>query len=152
MAFVHDQQEILREIVDQRKRRLSGFAPVKIARIVFDAVAIADFAHHLDVILRALLNSLRLDQAIHAFKLVPPRFSIAPDGVDGGFQLFTAGCIVRRGENRDMRALAKQFPCERIDIHDALHLVAEELHANRGTRAGDREDIQHISAGAEGAA
>ena len=62
VALVDDQQRIRRQIVEQTRRRLARRAPGKKARVVFDAVAVADFADHLDVEARALLEPLRFEQ------------------------------------------------------------------------------------------
>ena len=62
MGFVDKQQKILREIVEQCKRRRTGFAPGHDSRIVLDSLAEAGFAKHSDIIFRALLYALRFEQ------------------------------------------------------------------------------------------
>lgn len=42
------------------------------ARVILNAVAVADFGHHFQVELRALLQALRLDQAILLMQLRQP--------------------------------------------------------------------------------
>ena len=64
VALVDDQQRIRRQIVEQARRRLARRAAGQIARVVLDAVAVADLAHHLEVEARALLQPLRLDQLV----------------------------------------------------------------------------------------
>jgi len=59
VRFVREEQIILRNVIEQRRRRLSRQAPRKMTRIVFHAVAITDGAHHLDVETRALPQTLR---------------------------------------------------------------------------------------------
>ena len=49
VRFVDEEQEIVRDVIEQRGRRFAGQASGHVARIIFDAVAIADGAHHFDV-------------------------------------------------------------------------------------------------------
>ena len=62
VRFIREQQIILRNVIEQRRRRLSRQAPRKMTRIVFHAVAITDGAHHLDVETRALPQTLRFHE------------------------------------------------------------------------------------------
>ena len=62
VALVDDQQRVLGQVVDQRRRRLARLAAGEVARVVLDALAEADALHHLEVEARALLEPLRLDQ------------------------------------------------------------------------------------------
>jgi len=56
MALVDDGQKVgcaigfVREVVEQGKRRLAGTPAVKMARIIFDPVAITYFAYHRKVV------------------------------------------------------------------------------------------------------
>ena len=62
VRLIDDDQEVVREVVQQRVRRRAGPAAVQVPRVVLDAVAVADLAHHLDVVARALLQPLRLQE------------------------------------------------------------------------------------------
>src|ERR1700756_3758491 len=61
VRFVDDEQEIGWNVIEQRGWSFSWEAPGHVARIVFDAVAIADRAHHFDVEEGALRDALRFD-------------------------------------------------------------------------------------------
>ena len=61
VRFVDEHQVIARKIIEQRRRRLAGQAPREVARIVFDAMAVAHGLDHLQVVHGALVHSLRLD-------------------------------------------------------------------------------------------
>ena len=55
MAFVDEHQKLaFREIIEQRERRFAGTSAVEITAVIFDAAAIADFAHHFEIVLGAL--------------------------------------------------------------------------------------------------
>src|SRR5262249_51876245 len=64
VAFIDHEQRVRWQVVEQAWRRLAALASRQVARIVLDARAIADFANHLEVKLRALLEPLRLDQLV----------------------------------------------------------------------------------------
>ena len=51
-----------------------------------------------------------------------------------------------------MRALAVDLPRHDVELHDAVHLVAEELDAHRAVVVAGREDLDDIAAHAELAA
>ena len=61
VRFVHEQQIIRRNVIEQRGRRFARQAAGKMPRIIFDAVAVADGAHHFDIEVRALHDALRFD-------------------------------------------------------------------------------------------
>ena len=62
VALVEEHQRVLRQVVDQRRRRLARRRARQVARVVLDALAVADLLQHLEVEARALLEALRLDQ------------------------------------------------------------------------------------------
>jgi hypothetical protein len=76
VALVADQQRVLGEVFEQRRRRLARLAAGEVARIVLDAGAGAGRLHHLDVEQRALLEPLRLEQAAGAVELVEPLLEV----------------------------------------------------------------------------
>ena len=69
MALVDDAEHVLREVVDKREGRLAGFAAVEMARVVLDAVAEAHGLEHLEVVVGALLQALRLEQLVSRLEL-----------------------------------------------------------------------------------
>ena len=81
VALVDDDERVLGQVVEQRGRRLPGRAAREVARVVLDAVAVADLAQHLQVEHRALVEPLRLQQLALALEqrlvapAAPPRWS-----------------------------------------------------------------------------
>ena len=68
---------VLGQVVEQRRRRLAGRAARQMARVVLDAVAVADLPDHLEVEHRPLMQTLRLEQPAFALEL-GPAFNAAP--------------------------------------------------------------------------
>ena len=75
MAFVDEHQMIVRQIVEQRGRRFARQASGEMARVVFDAVAVADLADHFQIEHGALVEALRFDQLAFLFELLLPPFA-----------------------------------------------------------------------------
>ncbi len=78
VALVDDEEEVVREVVEQRERRLVEVAPVDVHRVVLDAAAVADLGHHLEVVLRAHAQALRLEQLAFALEVGEPLLQLRP--------------------------------------------------------------------------
>ena len=70
MAFVDDEQKVLRKIVQQTKWALTRAASVQVTRIVFDARAVAQLLNHLQIVRDALLETLGLEGFTHLLQLL----------------------------------------------------------------------------------
>ena len=64
MRLIHHQQAIGGQIVKQRRRRFARSACGEVARVVFDAGAVTQLTHHLQVKLSTLGNTLLFQQLI----------------------------------------------------------------------------------------
>ncbi len=62
VALVDDEEEVLREVVDEGEGRLARRPAVDVSRVVLDAVAVADLLDHLEVVLGAHAQALGLEQ------------------------------------------------------------------------------------------
>ena len=83
VAFVDEEQEVAREVVEERGRRLAGQAAGEVARVVLDAVAVAHGLDHFEIEAGALMDALGLDHAAFGFELGDPLVELGNDGVDG---------------------------------------------------------------------
>ena len=97
MAFIDDQQRVVRQIVEQTRRRLPRLPARQIARIVLDAGAVADLLHHFHVEHGALLEPLRLQQLAGVTQVRESHTQILADLVDGTDQALPRGHVVRSG-------------------------------------------------------
>lgn len=70
MTFVHEEQKILREIIQQGGGHTARRTTGQHCRVVFDALADAHLIQHLDVIIGALGNALGFDQLALGGKLL----------------------------------------------------------------------------------
>ena len=69
MALVDDAEHVLRKVIDQGKRRLARFSTVQMTRVVLDTVTKTHGLEHLEIIIGALLQALRLEQLISRLEL-----------------------------------------------------------------------------------
>ena len=88
MGFVDEDQKILREVVQQRKRRFAGLTAIKVAGVILDSAAIADFMHHLEVIMGALLETLCFQQPVVIAEILELDFQIVFDIFQTAVELF----------------------------------------------------------------
>ena len=58
VGFVDEEEEVAGNVVEQGRRRLAGQASGEVARVVLDAVAVADGLDHLEIEAGALVDAL----------------------------------------------------------------------------------------------
>ena len=94
MALVHEQQKVLREIIQQRHGRRAGRTAGNDAGVVLDAAAEADLLQHLDVIHRALADALGLKQLVVLLEPALALLHLPFDLEDGAVELVPRGDVV----------------------------------------------------------
>ena len=152
VRFVDEQQVVLRHVVEQRRRRFAGQAAGKMPRVIFDAVAIADGANHLDVKHGALPDALRFDEFSLPLELRLPPGQLLEDGADGALLLLGGQNVMRFRIDRQARQrFAAHLAGERVDGAQRVDLVAPHLDAE-GALFVRRLNFDHVAAHAEGAA
>ena len=152
MRLVDDAQHVFGEVVDERIGGLAGGAAVEVARVVLDARAVAHLLHHLEVVARALLDALGLDELALRLELLDLLLHLHLDVLHRDLEVFVLRDVVRGREDHRMRALAVDLPRHDVELDDAVDLVAEELDAHRAVVVAGREDLDDIAAHAELAA
>ena len=145
MRLVDHEEEVLREVVDERVGRGAGGSPVDVARVVLDARARADLAHHLDVVRRAHLQALRLEELVLALEVGQSLLELRLDTGDRALHALGAGHVVRRREHVHLPLRPHHVTGQRVQGRDRLDLVAEELDADRELLV-DRDDLDRVPA------
>ena len=114
VGLVDDEQEVVREVVQQRVRGCAGASPVNVARVVFHARARSDFLEHLQVEGRAHAQALLLEELV----LRPePREAVVKLVLDRGDRLLhalLARHIVRGREQVGVVNLVDHVAGERV--------------------------------------
>jgi hypothetical protein len=130
VGLVDDDDEVLREVVEQREGPLPRLAPVKVARVVLDARAGAGLGEHLEVVLGARAQALDLEQLARGLELGEADLELGLDGRDGPGHRLVARDIVRRRVHRQVLERLANVAGERIEERDPLERVAEERESN----------------------
>ena len=102
VALVDHEEEVVREVVEQRVRRLAVVPAVDVHRVVLDAVAVPHLLDHLEVVLGAHPEALRFEELAVGFE---PRQALLQLGFDAHHGLahdLVAGDVVRGGEHDEL--------------------------------------------------
>ena len=145
MRLVDHQQEVLGEVVQQRRRGRSGLTAVDVAGVVLDTGAEPDLTHHLDVVVGAHPKPLRLQQFALAFQFGEALGEFLLDGRDGRCHPLRACDIVRGREDPQRVHLAHHVPGQRVQVIERLDLVAEVFDAD-GEFLVRRDDLDGVTA------
>ena len=145
VALVDDEQVVVGEVVEQGERRLAVLATVDVHRVVLDAVAVAEFAHHLEVVRGAHPQALRLEQLVVLLELLQPHLQFGLDLAHRHRHALVAGDVVGGREHVRPLHLAQLLAGERVDGGDAVDRVAEHLDAQHRLLVG-RVDLDRVAA------
>ena len=116
MRLIDHDEEIFREVVQERKWRLAGLPVRHVAGIILDAGAVSDLLHHFQIIIRPLLEALRLQELILIPELPKPPIQLLLDRRDGTAELIRTGDIVRCREDTDVISLSDRLSCQDIEL------------------------------------
>ncbi len=151
VGFVDEEEEVAGEVVEEGGRGFAGETAGEVARVVFDAVAVADGLDHFEVEAGALVDALGLDDAAFLFELGFPVGELGEDVVDGGVFAVGRDDVVALGVDGEAGVLLLDGAEEGVDLREGLDFVAEELDAE-GVFVVGGVDLDDVAADAEGAA
>ena len=83
VAFVGEDDRVIRDEFKQRGRGFAGLAPGEVARVVFDAVAVSGGLEHFEVEVGALLKALGFQQLAFVHQLAQAVLQFLFDADDG---------------------------------------------------------------------
>ncbi len=148
VRLVDDEQPVGREVVEQRPRPAARLATRQVARVVLDAGAVAELAHHLEVERRALTEPGALQDSTLGLETGDPLLHLGLDVDDRFLELVLRRDVVGRRVDVDLLALGQQLPGQRVELGDPLDLVAEELDPDERLLGGGLE-LQRVAADTE---
>ena len=121
-----------------------GRPPVEDARVVLDPVAEAELPHHLEVVLGALADPVRLEHPALALEQLHLLLELVLDLVLRALDRRLRGDVLRRGEDGDRVELGEDLAGKRVEVRDLLDLVAEHRDAVGGLGVR-RLDLDHVA-------
>ncbi len=149
MGFVDHQQTVCWQVIKQRRRRLARPAPGEEAGVVFDAGAVAQLVHHLQVELGTLAEALLFQQLIVRQQHFAALGQLHFDLFHRLHDTLARRHVVRfrvDGEALDHRL---NVSCQRVEERQAFDLLVKQLNAQRHIVRFRREDVDHFAAHAE---
>ena len=148
VRLVDHEQPVRREVVEQRPWPRAGLAPGEMTRVVLDAGAVAELAHHLEVERRALAEPGALERAALGLEPGDTLLHLGLDVDDGFLELVLRRDVVGRRVDVGLLALGEQFAGQRVELGDPLDDVAEELDPDERL-LGRRLELERVAADAE---
>ena len=152
VTLVQEHQRVARQVIHQRGWRVSRPCAGKVTGVVLDALAVAHLLQHLQIEPGALLQALRLHQLAGLDELVQPFTQLQLDGLDGGHHTVARGDVVAARVDREAWNLLPDAPRQRVEQLQRLHLVIEELDADRQLAVLGRKHVDRVTPHTEGAA
>ena len=116
VAFVDEDQVIVGQVVEQSGRSFAREASGEMARVVFDAVAIADLADHLQIEHGALIEALGFDDLAAFFQLLLPPFQLLLDAGKRLLARFGRHDVVGLGIDRQAQVGLADLAEQRVDL------------------------------------
>ena len=145
VAFIDDEQRVLRQVLKQRGRRFAGHTAGQVPRVVLDRLAAARRLHHLDVERAALLQALGLEQLALLGELLQAVLQLDLDVLDR---------LLQRGPGRDIMAVGVDMRLlkhvvdltrQRVELAYALDLVAKQADAPGAVLQMARPDVDAVA-------
>ena len=129
MALVDDEQEIIREEVEEAERPLSLFPSVEIPAIVLNARAVSKLTNHLKVVSHTRLEQVFLGQVTDVLIELEPLMQVVLDLMDGPLR-----CLLRSHKEVSridgiVRMAAEGHISDSVDFLNGLDFVPCEIHA-----------------------
>ena len=152
VGLVDDQQRVVRDVLEQGRRRFARAAPGQVARIVLDARTMPRGFEHLDVEHCTLFQPLGLQQLVIRLE---PRETVFQFGFYLADRLLHGGArrdVMRIRIDGDLVELARAFAGQRVEFVNFLDLVAEERQPPGTVLVMGGENLHRIAAHPEGAA
>ena len=152
MRLVDHDEEVLGEVIEEGVRCRARRAVREVTRVILDAGAVAHLLHHFEVIVRALLQPLRLKEFALALQYGETLRKLRANVRHGDLHILIVRDVVGRREYHGVKPLAVDLARRHVELDDALHLVAEHLDAHAAVVVPRREYLDHVAAHAEASA
>ncbi|CRK52076.1 hypothetical protein RHCRD62_30740 [Rhodococcus sp. RD6.2] len=131
MRLVDDEEEVLGEVVDQGRGCRTRGTAVDVTRIVLDSRAEADLLDHLEVVIGAHPQPLRLQQLAPILQIGEALLELRLDVAHRALHPFRPRDVVGGREDAQRVDLPDDVTGQRVQVVQGLDLVTEELDAHR---------------------
>ena len=145
MAFIDEDQVVVRKIVEQRMGWFARLPAIQVARVILDARTKAHFAQEREIVQGALLQALAFEEFVFLLQLFEPLCQLLLDGLCGALQPTGGGDIVAGRINGDFIQPTQHLAPERVDLGNRINRIAKELDPYRPALLIGRKDLDHIA-------
>ncbi len=149
VTLVDDKKPILREVLEQSRRRITGRAPRQMARIVLNALAKTKLFDHLKIEHRSLLQALSLKKLPGLFHFLKRFAQLHSNGFDRALAVVDRRHVMASRIDRHTRELVQANPSKGVDLANRFDFVAEEFNTDRALFFVSRKDLDHVATYAE---
>src|SRR5450830_2123742 len=135
VRLVHEEQKVLGQKTQERVRLGTGRTSAEVAAIVLDAGAIARLAQHLDVVLGALLDALRLHELVQRREGRETVLHVLLDKRNIFLDALRAGHELRGREEDELLVLLDDLARTQVELLDLLdRAIQRQPDADAGLR------------------
>ncbi len=152
MAFVHEQQRVVRQIFKQGRRRFPRHTSGEEAGIILNARAASGRRDHFEVEIGALFQPLGFEQFAFRDQLLQPFLKLKLNRFHRLFQRRAGRHIVAVGIDADIIEAGDLLAGQRIELDDLLNIIPKETDAPGGVLIVRGEDFEIVALHAEIAA
>ena len=149
MRLIEEHQRVLRQIVDQGRRRLSGQTACKVSAVVLNAFAEAHLMEHFQVKERSFADSLSFKQLAAFYEFCLLVSELIFDSFNSAKNIVSRRDVVRRRINGEAVYLLTCFTGQRIEEVHCFDFVIEKFDTQRHFRVFRRKHVDRIAADAE---
>ena len=149
VTLVNHNQEIVREKVQKGIRRLSFTSTIHMARIVLNAVCIAHFTQHFDIILRTLFQALGFQKLAFFLKDSQLLLQLSLNLSNRHFHVVFIGHEVSSWEDGQMVHLTQDSTCQGFNLTNPVNLISEKLYSKGMLIPRSWENLHHITTNTE---
>ena len=151
MAFVNKHHEVLWEEVKEGVWGLTYLSAVKIARVVFNACAVAHLPHHFYVIVDTLFNALRLDEFVVCLKKLY-LLLLVTKYLGKNLFLFATDNVMACRENIGVFKVVEDLAGDGVNFTYAVNGISKKLHSYCHFTVAGRENVHNVTTNTEGGA
>src|SRR6266568_3080498 len=154
VRFVNEKQIVLGDVVEKSRRSFAGQTATEMPGIIFDAVTVANGAHHFNIKKRALHDALGFDKFSLLLEFLFPPLELFLNADDSAVALVLRHDVMgfRVDGNAGQVFVARtNFAGERIDLPKSVNLISPHFDAIALIFVGG-VNLDHVAANAESAA
>ena len=144
MRLVDDRQIVVGEVIEEGVGSVACAPSIEVSGVVLDAGAETHFTHHLQVVVGAHAEPLRLQHLPLSLQLGEPTGKLFFDPDDRLEQALPLSDVVSGREDEQFGHLIDHFTRDRVQLEDPLYLVAPELNSDNGLLVG-REKLECVA-------